>query len=1158
MHPKRIHFLVVAAAAGALCHSTASAGEIKLARHPDFHDGKIVFSYAGDLWTVRDDGSNPQRLTAHRARSAYPRFSPDGKWIAFSSARYGSTDVFVMPAEGGPARRLTFHSAGDTVVGWSRDSQRVIFNSSRGLLYPGIPNLYEVPVDGGLEQPLPTDWGYWGSYSPDGQKFAYNRHPAPWSRKHYRGSYSGDLWLLDVANKSSKRILDSDLADDMKPNNLWPMYANGYIYFVSDRDVMAKAGSPEVMSSTNNIWRVREYGSQPEQVTHHTSGSLFFPSISADGKTIVYEEGFGLWKLDVASGQSKEIKIHLTVDEKENNHEVFTAESEADWFHLSPSGKRAVISTHGELFTIATDRGDIQRITRTAGGREVQPAWSPDGKWIAFIGDKNGQEDVWICDERGGQAKQLSNTDLPEGQVQWSPDSKSLLYTAGGKKLYVHKLDDGQPKEVATAEVMGFGGAAIMNPRWSPDGRWISFAKAGDNLLPHVYIIPAEGGKEQRITDDTFYSDSGALWTGDGKRIVFLAGGDVGNIGQMGRSTAQLYVVSLLPEDQDTANKGIDSEEEAVKAERRDRGRRGGPPPTDDTPRDEDDDTPPAPRRGGAPAKVDVKIDFDRITRRVRQLTRLADNIGSVAVSPDGQVVAFSTFGTEGGRSAQSLWTINIDGDRQTRVTQSGTPTAEEEQTPGRRSGFGGYSGLQFTKDGRSLYYRQGGGIYAVNVPGGGSIGGSGAAGFGGRRGGGGGNAPAASSDSSSTASSGNARRVNFTARVEVDNRTERQQVFNESWRVMKFRFYDEKMHGVDWEKMKARYEPLLDHTHSSEDMQDVVNMMIGELNASHTGLSGGGGGGGGRRGGSGRSDARFPGFDLEADASGFYKVAHVYKNGPADKDFVKIKTGDFVLAIDGHELKAGENYWKRYADAAGNKIEFTVNSKPQAEGAWKTKVTPVSTMQHANMQYGKWVADRRDIVDKLSNGEIGYLHIRQMNETSLRQFERDLAALHNKKGLIIDQRFNPGGNIDQELLQILQQKQYQYTRVRDANNVTRPFRGFFGPMVVMANERSTSDAEVFPDGFRTLKLGKVVGVTTYGAVIGTGSYQMMDGSSIRTPGSGLWNVSGQNLENYGVPPDVYVDNTPEDFLKGRDAQLEKAIEVVKAEMKNKKEAARR
>src|SRR5581483_10964023 len=257
-------------------------------------------------------------------------------------------------------------------------------------------------------------------------------------------------------------------------------------------------------------------------------------------------------------------------------------------------------------------------------------------------------------------------------------------------------------------------------------------------------------------------------------------------------------------------------------------------------------------------------------------------------------------------------------------------------------------------------------------------------------------------------------------------------------------------------------------------------------------------------------------------------------------------------LAVDGHELKAGDNYWKLFTTAPGSRLEFTVNSKQAADGAWTAKVTPVSSAQQGNLQYQKWVDDRRAAVEKLSDGQIGYLHIRQMNESSLRQFERDVAAMGRKKALVIDQRFNPGGGIDQELLEILEQKQYQYTRQRDSVQVPRPLRGFFGPKVVMENERSTSDAEVFPDGFRTLKLGKVVGMTSYGAVIGTGSYSLMDGSTIRTPGSGLWNVNGTNLENYGVPPDVYVDNTPDDFIKGRDAQLEKAVDVLQEELKRK------
>ncbi|MFI5106723.1 MAG: S41 family peptidase, partial [Terriglobales bacterium] len=276
----------------------------------------------------------------------------------------------------------------------------------------------------------------------------------------------------------------------------------------------------------------------------------------------------------------------------------------------------------------------------------------------------------------------------------------------------------------------------------------------------------------------------------------------------------------------------------------------------------------------------------------------------------------------------------------------------------------------------------------------------------------------------------------------------------------------------------------------------------------------------------------------------------YIYKDGPADKDFVNLSVGEYILAIDGHELKAGDNYWKYFTAVRGQKIHFTVNSKPEAAGARLVKVQPVNQGAYTTLQYERWVEQRRAMVEKLSSGQIGYLHIRAMNAESLRKFERDLVENHMKKALVIDQRFNPGGGIDQELLEILSQRQYQYTKQRDSVTITRPQAAFFGPMVVMENERSTSDAEVFPDGFRTLGLGKVVGKTTYGAVIGTGAYRLLDGSSVRTPGTGLWNVKGYNLENYGVPPDVDVDNTPEDFLAGRDAQLEKAVEVLKEEIK--------
>jgi tricorn protease len=324
--------------------------------------------------------------------------------------------------------------------------------------------------------------------------------------------------------------------------------------------------------------------------------------------------------------------------------------------------------------------------------------------------------------------------------------------------------------------------------------------------------------------------------------------------------------------------------------------------------------------------------------------------------------------------------------------------------------------------------------------------------------------------------------------------------------------------------------------------------MMIGQLNASHTGVSGGG------RGNDNRPplQTRHPGFDLVADSSGFYKIGHVYKDGPADRDYLKIKTGDYLISVDDHDLKTSENFWRYFTLAPGSKFHFMVNDKPAKDGAWAVTIAPVAGGAFGDLQYARWVDDRREMVTKLSNGEIGYLHIRAMDAPSLRQFQLDLAAQRTKKALVIDQRFNGGGGIDQELLAILAGRQYQYTIGRDAGFQQPRPQNFYGPMVVMQNERSASDAEMFPAGFKALGLGKTIGVPTMGAVIGTGSYTLLNGAAIRTPGSGVWTVTGQNMENYGVPPDVHIDNTPADFVKGRDAQIEKAVEVLKGELGRK------
>ena len=447
----------------ALLVPALSQAQVKLLRHPTYSKGKVAFSYLGDLWIANENGSGVTRLTDNKARDVYPRFSPDGNWIAFTSDRDGNDDVFVISAAGGKPKQLTFHSANDTVVGWSPDGKNILFASSRAKgVFPSVVTLFEVAAEGGIEHPVPTDWGFWGSYSPDGKKLAFTRHPSVWSRKHYRGAYAADLWVMDVATKTFNKLGDPDY----KGNYLWPMYAaNGEIYFVADRIANEKGikyGGPEVMKSMNNIWKISDKGGMPTQVTHHADGNLFFPSISADRKTIVYEDNFGLWKLDVASGKSTEIRIDIKSDVKENDTELVTLANEAEAFHLSPSNRRAAMTVHGELFTIATDRGEPQRVTETA-WREQDPRWSPNGKWIAFVSDRTGRQEVWISDELGKNPKKLSDADCDKTGIVWAPDSKSLLWSGSDHKLRRVDVDSGQDghRRFERCRAMSMGAAVL-------------------------------------------------------------------------------------------------------------------------------------------------------------------------------------------------------------------------------------------------------------------------------------------------------------------------------------------------------------------------------------------------------------------------------------------------------------------------------------------------------------------------------------------------------------------------------------------------------------------------------------------------------------------------------------------------------------------------
>ncbi|HEX5873502.1 MAG TPA: S41 family peptidase [Pyrinomonadaceae bacterium] len=1067
---------------------SALGREARLVRYPHYHNGRIVFSYLGDIWTADENGQNVQRLTVNRARDVYGRFSPDGKWIAFSSERNGNLDVYLIPTGGGNAKQLTNHSADDTVLGWSADSRSVMFSSNRGEDF--MPQLYLVSTEGGMPWKAGTDMGVQASYSPDGQRLAYNQKSQVYWRKYYRGSFQSDIMIMDVAAKKFTQVTDFDGADS------WPMWGrDGFIYFVSDRDG----------NGLTNIWRVSENGGNADKVTTFKTGDVRWPAISADGRVIMFEHDFGIWKLDVNSKRATQIKLDIDAETQENLTEVESFNSQADDYDLAPSSRRIAFSIHGEVFTAPVEEGDLKQLTDGA-ARDRNVSYSPDGKWLSYISDQSGREELYVVPIDGSApAQKITDIDALKFGYNWSPDSKEIAFAASDNNLRKVTVAN---KQVITLDNSKYGG--FGNPVWSPDGKWIAYSKADISRNTDIYMIASSGQEKEahKVTFDA-YSDGNPHFAPDGRKLFFQRM-EPSAAGNQPNST-QIYSVWLERQERDP--------DDAEEREQTDAPR----PPAEG----EEEEGTPAARRGPPPNRPprEIKVDWEGMRRRVRQVTRMPFPILNYTITPNSRTLVFVTTEPAGQANIPVLYSIQDDGRRLSRIT-AGQPPNDAAGQGGGGGGFGGgFSDLHISRDGRTVFFRERDGIYSVPL----SAAGSGA------------NASAAAPAAGAAGQGGGRRRINFNVRVRIDRPAEWAEMFDDGWRTMKYRFYDPKMHGMDWDAMRAKYRPLVDYVGDRQELLNILNEMIGELNASHTGAAPPP-----RGPGAGGVSTSHLGVEFEPDkTAGLYRVTHVYEDGPADKDWVRVKVGDYLLAIDGKPVKAGDEYWALLNSRLNRKVTVKFNSKPGEEGSWTSRIEAISGGAYSQLRYERWVKERRKKVDELSGGRIGYLHIQAMNQPSLRRFEKELREYRNKEAMVIDQRWNGGGNIEQELLAILVQRQYQIWQPRGTEATGRPFAGFFGPKIVLQNWRSASNAEMFPAGFRALGLGKVVGTPTMGAVIGTGSYSLIDGSTVRTPGVGVFLADAKrtNMENNGVQPDMLVENKPEDTLAGRDRQLEAAVE---------------
>jgi tricorn protease len=1026
----------------------ATADPIKFGRHPHIAHGKLAFSYHGDIWVASQDGSNPVRLTAHVARDTFPRFSPDGTLIAFTSNRMGNDDVFVVPVTGGEPRQLTFNTANDTILYWTPDGRRIVFSTSRGS-NPWLTPLHTVSVDGGLPLPMDMDQGQTGMIKQDGTMVAFTRMGGAYWRKGYKGNRTDDIWVQDLETKRITQLTDTDLQQfrDHTPD-VYPMWgADGQIYFASER------------SGIFNIWRIAPGGGAPTQVTFHKEDGIQFPSISPDGRTIAYENEFELWTLDLPSGTPTKVVVDMKFDTRGNLVTWDRARNRAQGFSPSPEGDYLVIDHRGEVFVIPTDPevGEKTQVTSSA-WRDQGGMFSPDGRYIAYISDETQEQEVWLFDRSTNDRRRLSDHESFKDIGAWSPDSKTIAYVAANR-LFTVEAGSGRTTEIAYNEAGGY-----QSVGFAPDGKWLVYTRRDDDMNSEVYVYDLAGGREHNITDNPFTDRSGVI-TPDASRVVFISDRDGG--------TAHLFVVPLrrLREDPDDPLVRERLKKAAATAK----------------PARQGDQNQPA----QAPEPSALVVETEGIGRRAVQLTTGTQGVQTFFLSADGRTIYFRATDERG----PGLFSITIEGKDRRRVSE------------------GAFAGLLPTQDRRKVFYTENGEIHQMEMTGD-------------RR----------------------KSRVSFEVAVRVDQRTEWAQMFDEAWRVMKYRFYDENMHGRDWNALKAQYEPLLKSVGENQDLYDLANEMIGELNASHTGVSGPQ-----SRPMERAYNTRYPGFELAAE-NGYYRVSHIYRDGPADKEWLDLKKGDYILAIDGTRVKAGDNFWELLNSPLNEYVSVTAASGPPSGGKTPNertmRIRTVASM--ADIRYEEWVAMNREFVEKESGGRLAYVHIRAMNQPSLRKFENEINQFWNAQGIVVDIRYNGGGNIDQQLLDILERRPYQYWNSRWGARSwgRRPRQAIAGPKVMLINHRSGSDSEVTPQGFRDLDLGRIVGNPTAAAVIATGSYALINGGSIRTPGSLVVtydptqpNNYGINLENFGVPPDVWVQNTPEDELAGFDRELKAAVD---------------
>lgn len=1028
----------LALAASLIFASHAAAQEpIRFARTPDISpDGKTVaFSYLGDIWTVEAIGGVARPVTMHEAHDINPVFSPDGKYLAFSSNRFGQYDVFVVPAVGGKPKRLTFDHAPDMVSGWTPDGRGVVFNSARSAAFPPDAECFVVPAAGGREHKLNLFEAKEAQFAPTGNWVAFARGPGSWARRGYRGSSNDDIWVSQADGTNPVRVTTFDGQDS------YPSFSPDArkLYFVSEQG--SKPGCANVVCVP--LGDTGAPAGPPARVTAHDDDTVRRARLSGNGEWLVYECGADLWVTGTKSGgPPRKLAIEVNADDKSNTERTVTFTRDATEYALSPDETHAVIVVHGQLFlTRVPQGGKATRLTDHAFA-DSNPVWSPDGKKVLFASDRSGTIELYALEADDAEhpeftkAHKFKTTRLTtaageETGASFAPKGDKIAFVREGK-LWLMRPD-------GTDQRVLVGAQKVLDYDWSPDGKHIAYCRMDGSFAAEIYVCATDGtGLPVNLSRHATWN-SDVSWSQTNGKVAF--------VGQR-RGGYAMYVASLQK-----------------------------------------------PLQDGAPKPPAEQIDWDDLHLRVERPTNVSAEYGTV--SPDGNQVAFRSLS-----NGDDLWVAGTNGLSVVRLT-TGNQTPSwirwAKKTSGQVYFINGHGQLCLARTGFSF------------------------------------NGPAEPT------------KVPFAAKLTVRRDEEFAEMFAQCWRALNANFYDPKHHDTDWAAVRAKFLPLVAHTATREDLYALVSLMLGELNASHLGISG-----------------RMPApdewtaelgliFDDHYRGPGL-KVAEVLRRGPADKRGIDIKPGDVVLSIDRTELTDAVNVPKLLNNRAGEGVQLVVASAPRdAKTKRKVELVAAPRATVSGLMYDRWVRKNAEAALAASGGTVGYIHIPSMDDAGLDAFVRALYSDHfDKEALVIDVRYNGGGFTHDQVLNYLAGKEHTFFRQRDGGEglVLRAHdRKWTKPMAVLTNNRSYSDAEIFPHAFRALGLGKLVGQDTGGFVIGTGSTRLIDGSTFRLPRIGVYTNTGVNMEKRGVPVDVPVEVTPDNWFRGTDGQLLKAVDVVRADV---------